>query len=89
MDSKKKYLIDDFSIKESWRLFRILAEFVEGFDSMAGVGPAVTFFGSAQKRIYTNSSGNFLRRGLRSSPEAAPGSWKLQTGGRRRGEERR
>ena len=48
MDSKKKYLIDDFSIKESWRLFRILAEFVEGFDSMAGVGPAVTFFGSAR-----------------------------------------
>lgn len=48
MDVKKKYLIDDFNIQESWRLFRILAEFVEGFDSMIDVGPAVTFFGSAR-----------------------------------------
>ncbi len=47
-DMKKKYIIDDFNIQESWRLFRILAEFVEGFDSMADVPPAVTFFGSAR-----------------------------------------
>ncbi|MBN2071027.1 MAG: TIGR00730 family Rossman fold protein [Candidatus Krumholzibacteriota bacterium] len=48
MDPKKRYLIDDFNIQESWRLFRILAEFVEGFDSMVELGPAVTFFGSAR-----------------------------------------
>jgi len=45
---QKRYIIDDFSTKESWRLFRILAEFVEGFDSMADIPPAVTFFGSAR-----------------------------------------
>ncbi|MBN1164374.1 MAG: TIGR00730 family Rossman fold protein [Candidatus Krumholzibacteriota bacterium] len=45
---RKRYIIDDFNIQESWRLFRILAEFVEGFDSMAEIPPAVTFFGSAR-----------------------------------------
>ena len=34
--------------RESWRLFRILAEFVDGFEAMAEVGPAVTVFGSAR-----------------------------------------
>ena len=33
---------------ESWRIFRIMAEFVEGFEVMAGVGPAATIFGSAR-----------------------------------------
>ena len=33
---------------ESWRVFRIMAEFVEGFGTLAHVGPAVTVFGSAR-----------------------------------------
>lgn len=33
---------------DGWRALRILAEFVEGFDAMAAVGPAVTVFGSAR-----------------------------------------
>jgi uncharacterized protein (TIGR00730 family) len=45
---KKKYIIDEISSQEAWRLFRILAEFVEGFDALANIGPAVTFFGSAR-----------------------------------------
>lgn len=35
---------------ESWRVFRIMGEFVEGFDELAGLGPAVTIFGSARTR---------------------------------------
>jgi len=33
---------------DPWRALRILAEFVDGFDAMARVGPAVTIFGSAR-----------------------------------------
>ena len=32
---------------DTWRALRILSEFVEGFDALAEVGPAVTVFGSA------------------------------------------
>jgi hypothetical protein len=35
---------------DSWRIFRIMAEFVEGFEVMAPVGRSVTIFGSARTR---------------------------------------
>ena len=34
--------------KDSWRVFRIMGEFVEGFDTLATLGPAVSIFGSAR-----------------------------------------
>jgi uncharacterized protein (TIGR00730 family) len=34
--------------KETWRIFRIMAEFVEGIEVMSQVGPAITMFGSAR-----------------------------------------
>ena len=37
-----------FLHSDSWRALRILGEFVEGFDALAGVGPAVSIFGSAR-----------------------------------------
>src|SRR2546430_8589253 len=33
---------------DPWRVLRILSEFVEGFDALNDVGPAVTVFGSAR-----------------------------------------
>jgi uncharacterized protein (TIGR00730 family) len=33
---------------DPWRALRILSEFVEGFDALAEVGPAITVFGSAR-----------------------------------------
>lgn len=38
----------DFVDTDPWRALRILSEFVDGFDAMAVVGPAVTVFGSAR-----------------------------------------
>jgi uncharacterized protein (TIGR00730 family) len=45
-----QYLVDDLTIKDTWRVFLILSEFVEGFETMPEVYPAVTFFGSARSR---------------------------------------
>ncbi|MFN2483503.1 MAG: TIGR00730 family Rossman fold protein [Candidatus Limnocylindria bacterium] len=39
-----------FLQSDSWRALRILGEFVEGFDALAGVGPAVSVFGFARVR---------------------------------------
>jgi hypothetical protein len=38
----------DFLHTDPWRVFRIMGEFVEGFDSLADIGPAVSIFGSAR-----------------------------------------
>jgi uncharacterized protein (TIGR00730 family) len=38
----------EFLNTDPWRALRILAEFVEGFDALAALGPAITVFGSAR-----------------------------------------
>ena len=42
------YEISDLAKEESWRMFRIIGELVEGFDKLSGVEPAVTIYGSAR-----------------------------------------
>ena len=42
------YEINDLAKEESWRMFRIIGELVEGFDSLSGIEPAVTIYGSAR-----------------------------------------
>ena len=37
----------DLHTQDSWRIFRYLSEFVESFDLLGQIGPAVTMFGSA------------------------------------------
>jgi acyl-CoA synthetase (AMP-forming)/AMP-acid ligase II len=41
-------VIDEITIQDSWRMFRIMAEFVEGFEMLGRVGPAVSIFGSSR-----------------------------------------
>jgi uncharacterized protein (TIGR00730 family) len=38
---------------DAWRVFRIMGEFVEGFDTLARLGPAVSIFGSAREKPST------------------------------------
>jgi uncharacterized protein (TIGR00730 family) len=45
---EKQYVLEGLAAKESWRLFKILAEFVEGFEVLPRFYPAVTIFGSAR-----------------------------------------
>jgi len=43
-----KPINDSMLTRESWKIFQIMAEFVEGFERMACVRPAVSIFGSAR-----------------------------------------
>lgn len=45
---EKQYLVDALNIQESWRVFRIMAEFVEAIETLSDVERAVTIFGSAR-----------------------------------------
>ena len=40
----------DFTTEDTWRIFRIMAEFVEGFETLSRIPRAVTVFGSARTR---------------------------------------
>ena len=45
---ERQYLVDDITVQDTWRMFNILAEFVDGFDLLPEVSPAVTIFGSSR-----------------------------------------
>jgi uncharacterized protein (TIGR00730 family) len=40
----------DFAIKDTWRIFRIMAEFVEGFETLSQIPRGITIFGSARSQ---------------------------------------
>ncbi len=47
---RTRYEINQLEKEESWRMFRIIGELVEGFDALSRIRPAVTVFGSARAR---------------------------------------
>ena len=42
--------MEDLKHSETWRVFRIQSELVEGFETLNGLGPAVSIFGSSQMK---------------------------------------
>jgi uncharacterized protein (TIGR00730 family) len=48
--AEKQYLIDAITVQDTWRLFKILAEFVDGFEALSDLAPCVSIFGSARAK---------------------------------------
>jgi uncharacterized protein (TIGR00730 family) len=45
-------IIEELKLRQgdTWRVLKIMSEFVQGFDELADIGPAVTFFGSSRSK---------------------------------------
>ena len=41
---------NEIKTKDSWQIFKIMSEFVEGFETMSKIGPCVSIFGSARTK---------------------------------------
>jgi uncharacterized protein (TIGR00730 family) len=66
-----------FVHEDPWRIFRIMAEFVDSFQTMSQVGPAVTVFGSAR----TKPSDKYYRAAMDISKGLAKHNLAVITGG--------
>lgn len=47
---ERQHVLNELSLGESWRMFRIMSEVVEGFDTLNDLPPCVSVFGSARPR---------------------------------------
>jgi len=72
-----KYPISELKSGEAWRLFKIMGEFVEGVDSLHGIGPAITIFGSAR----TPSSHPYYQMAQDLAARFAKNGYSIITGG--------
>ncbi len=67
----------DFTQQDTWRVFRIMAEFIEGFEMMHELGPAVAVFGSAR----TPPDDPEYERGRKLGAALVEGGFAVITGG--------
>lgn len=67
----------DRPVKDLWRIFRIMAEFTEGFEELASVGPAVSIFGSARAK----PSDKYYKLAEQTAHELAKAGLAIITGG--------
>ncbi len=67
----------DSPVKDMWRIFRVMAEFVEGFDELASIGPAVSFFGSSRAKPQER----YYKLAERTACEIAKAGFAVITGG--------
>jgi len=75
--SNNERLNSDKPVRDLWRIFRIMAEFTEGFEELSTIGPAVSFFGSS--RIDVDKEYYELAR--KTALEVAKAGFSIITGG--------
>src|SRR5580700_188931 len=66
-----------FTKEDPWRVFRIMAEFVDSFETLSKTGPAVTIFGSAR----TPANHPYYKAALTLARELAKHNLAVITGG--------
>jgi len=64
-------------IQDLWRIFKIMAEFVEGFEELGSLGPAVSMFGSAR----TKPGGKYYSLAEQTAYEISKSGFAVITGG--------
>lgn len=69
--------VSEKPVEDLWRIFRIMAEFTEGFQELAPVGPAVSFFGSARVK----AGDKYYELARRTAFEVAKAGFAVMTGG--------
>jgi uncharacterized protein (TIGR00730 family) len=67
----------DKPVQDLWRIFRVMAEFVEGFDELGSVGPAVSIFGSAR----TKPDDRYYKLAMATSSAIVKAGFAVITGG--------
>jgi len=72
----KKY-VKDIKSADVWSVFKIIADFVQGFDELGTLGPAVTVFGSAR----TDHSHPYYQKAVELSGKLASKGFNIITGG--------
>ncbi|MDR2390319.1 MAG: TIGR00730 family Rossman fold protein [Planctomycetota bacterium] len=77
MGNKPEYLSDDFRNLDPWRIFRIMAEFVEGFEILAQIANGVSVFGSAR----TPECDRYYQLAVEMGRELAKAGYTVITGG--------
>ena len=69
--------ISEKPVKDLWRILRVMAEFVEGFDELGSIGPAVSIFGSAREE----PEHRYYELARKTSFEVAKAGFAVITGG--------
>jgi uncharacterized protein (TIGR00730 family) len=67
----------DRPVKDLWRIFRVMAEFTEGFEELASVGPAVSIFGSSRSK----PKDQYYKLAEQTAAELAKAGFAIITGG--------
>jgi uncharacterized protein (TIGR00730 family) len=68
---------NEIKINDSWAIFKIMSEFVEGYEKMAKIGPCISVFGSAR----TKPDNKYYQMGVEISEMLARAGYGVITGG--------
>ncbi len=77
MANHERAMLNNFEDNDTWRIFRIMAEFVEGFETLSRLGPAVSVFGSAR----TTPDNPFYKQAVNLGKLLAQSGFAVITGG--------